>query len=80
MRYVGGVDEGGAPIDVRDPLLARIRAAQKGAQTPAETVAALLSLREVFPEPLARALGPRITAAYVALLEQGARRTAEALT
>jgi fructuronate reductase len=79
MRYVGGVDEGGAPIDVRDPMAARLRAVHDTAQTPADAVAALLSLREVFPEPLAKALGPQITVAYSALLAQGARRSVEAL-
>ncbi len=79
MRYVGGIDEQGAPIDVRDPLAARLRATLEAGRTPAEAVAALLALREVFPEPLADALKPQITAAYSALLAQGARRSVEAL-
>jgi fructuronate reductase len=79
MRYVGGVDEQGTVIEVRDPLTARLRAAHDASQTPADAVTALLSLREVFPEPLATALGPQITSAYSALLAQGARRTVEAL-
>jgi fructuronate reductase len=77
MRYVGGMDERGQPIDVRDPLAARLRAAH--ADTPEATVAALLSLREVFPQPLAQSLGPAITTAYKGLLLKGAHRAVKEL-
>jgi fructuronate reductase len=42
MRYVGGTDEAGRPIEVKDPLAARLRALSDGAPTPAAKVAALL--------------------------------------
>jgi fructuronate reductase len=73
MRYVGGVDEQGGPIDVRDPLAARLRALSEAASTPQGRVAALLSVREVFPEPLAGAVLPGVAAAYARLAESGAR-------
>lgn len=51
MRYVCGVDDGGAPIDVRDPLSDKIRllVANVGEN---EKVANLLTLQEVFGSDL----------------------------
>jgi fructuronate reductase len=73
MRYVGGTDERGQPIDVRDPLAARLRAASEGAADAEARVAALLGVREVFPEPLAALLARPVTAAYRRLEAAGAR-------
>lgn len=73
MRYVGGIDESGNVIDVRDPLAARLKALSDGAGTPSEKVAALLSVREVFSADQAEALKGPVTAAYQRLLEIGAR-------
>lgn len=72
MRYVGGVDEAGRPIDVRDPLADRLRALSDGASEPSGRVAALLSVREVFPAGLA-ALQGDLAAAYAGLVAKGAR-------
>ncbi|MCB2099623.1 MAG: mannitol dehydrogenase family protein [Rhodobacterales bacterium] len=80
MRYVGGVDENGRPIDVRDPLADRLRALCDGAADPADRVRALLGVREVFAEPLAAALEPGIITAYLRLVELGARRAVEELS
>ena len=52
MRYVGGIDERGQPIDVRDPMAARLKALSDSAPGPAGKVAALLSVREIFPAAL----------------------------
>ena len=73
MRYVGGVDEKGRPIEVKDPLAARLRALSDGAVDDAGKVAAILSLREVFPAGLAAALSAPVTAAYARLVAVGAR-------
>lgn len=73
MRYVSGIDEGGNVIDVRDPLAARLKALSDSAGTPAEKVAALLSVREVFSADQAEALKVPVTAAYQRLVEIGAR-------
>ena len=59
MRYAGGIDEKGAPIDVRDPLAARLRALSDGAADPAGKAAALLGVREVFPAELSAPRDPR---------------------
>ena len=55
MRYVSGTDETGAPIDVRDPLAARLRALADGAGQDARRLAAsLLGVREIFGDDLAQ--------------------------
>jgi fructuronate reductase len=79
MRYVGGIDESGAPIEVRDPLAERLRALSDGAADAAGRVAALLEVREIFPPRLAAdpAVREGLTAAYAALLAKGGRRCAE---
>ena len=78
MTYVGGVDEQGGPIDVREPLASRLRALSSGA--PADRVAALLSVSEVFPQALAAAIAPGVTAAFLDLQAKGARRAVTELT
>jgi fructuronate reductase len=80
MRYVGGMDEAGAPIDVRDPLADRLRAASAEAAKPEDRVAALLRFETVFGPELAA--DPRfreaMTSAYLRLLRLGARRAVQA--
>ena len=75
MRYVGGVDETGAAIDVRDPLADRLKAAWDGADSPSDKAAALLAIRDIFPADLAAALQTPVTQALTALLDKGARAT-----
>jgi fructuronate reductase len=77
MRYVAGVDERGAAIDVRDPLANEIaaRVAEAGAE---RLVAGLLGLRAVFGPDLPA--DPRFVAALDAAMARlravGARRAA----
>lgn len=73
MRYVGGTDEAGQPIDVRDPLADRLRTLTFAAETPANMVAALLALREIFPADLADQLKEPVTVAAGRLWADGAR-------
>ncbi|CAI1721469.1 Polyol:NADP oxidoreductase [Serratia ficaria] len=77
MRYVGGVDDGGQPIDIRDPLLEPLR--QKVAATPDDSrrVQALLALTSVFGEqlPAEEAFVAAVSRAYLALRDRGARQT-----
>jgi fructuronate reductase len=82
MRYATGVDEGGRPIDVRDPLAARLReVADRAGPTAARLAPALLSLRDVFGTDLSA--DPRFAAAVTDALNRlyrlGARRTVAAL-
>jgi fructuronate reductase len=54
MRYVTGIDEQGKPIDVRDPLGARLRSIADGTGLAADRLAAaLLDVREIFAADLA---------------------------
>lgn len=82
MRYVTGEDERGQPIDVRDPLAARLKAVADGAGRSADTLApALLGVREVFGDDLPGnpAFADAVTKALGRLLADGARRTVEAV-
>jgi fructuronate reductase len=54
MRYVGGIDERGQPIDVSDPMAARLAALSAPLRGDATaTVDAFLGVREVFSQSLA---------------------------
>ena len=81
MRYVGGADENGNVIDVRDPLADRLRALSDGAGSAKVRADALLSVREVFPSVLAADPQFRsLVASSLASLETlGARSTLETL-
>jgi fructuronate reductase len=84
MRYVTGRDERGEPIDVRDPLAARLAetAAAAGASGAASLAPALMGVREVFGDDLPRnpAFTGPVTAALDRLLTRGARRSVEETT
>lgn len=78
MRYVTGRDEKGEPIDVRDPLAARLAEVTAAAGPDAGAlIPALLAVREVFGDELPQnpAFRTAVTVALTRLLEQGARRT-----
>jgi fructuronate reductase len=77
MRYIGGVDDAGQPIDIRDPLADVLQ--QTVAATPDDRrrVTALLALKPVFGEALATHGGftDAVTQAYLSLRDRGARET-----
>ena len=75
MRYVGGVDENGAAIEVSDPLAQRLRALSDGAPDAAGKVAALLTVGDIFPAGLAanNRFRTAVVQEYSALLKYGAR-------
>ena len=76
MRYVTGVDEHGKPIDVRDPLSARLRTIADQAGLSAERLApALLEVREIFGTDLAADLRFRsaVTDALARIIAKGAK-------
>ena len=76
MYYVGGIDQTGQPIDVKDPMAEKLRAISDASTTPADKVAALLSLSEIFPTELAENLKAPVTEAAEFLWAQGARQAA----
>jgi fructuronate reductase len=78
MRYVTGIDEKGAPIDVRDPMAARLREIADGAGGSPEKLAEnLFAVREIFGDDLpkdARFTGA-VTENLKRLYEKGAKRS-----
>lgn len=74
MRYVGGVDEKGKVIDVRDPLGERLRSVSVKAPTAEDKVSGLLSIEEVFGTDLPKSnlFCDAVTVAYKRLTDHGA--------
>lgn len=75
MRYVGGLDERGEPIDVRDPLAAELRALSDGAESAQKKIEALIGVGKIFPAELARhaAFRKSLIDSYKGLQAKGAR-------
>ncbi|MEX6507431.1 mannitol dehydrogenase family protein [Jiella sp. M17.18] len=81
MRYVTAVDETGAPIEVKDPLAARLKAIADETGRDAERLAAAyLGVEAVFGRDLRDdpAFARPVTRALAMLLERGAAATAKA--
>jgi fructuronate reductase len=74
MRYVGGVDEQGQPIDVRDPLADRLKTLPDAPS--------LLGVREVFGDDLPNnpTFAATVTDALDRLKTVGARDAIQSLT
>ena len=80
MRYVTGIDEAGAPIDVRDPLKDELRARADAAGLVASRLApALLGVEKVFGRdlPATPAFTTAVTQALDSLMTHGAKATYE---
>jgi fructuronate reductase len=78
MRYASGTDEKGEPIDVRDPMAARLRErADSAGHSPERLAGEFFAIREIFGDDLPA--DPRFTDAVTAALAQlytkGARKT-----
>ncbi len=71
MHYAGGTDLSGRPIDVRDPMVERLRSISENTQDDAERVAAFLDVRDIFHPDLASALKPSVTRVYQDLKVDG---------
>ena len=81
MRYVTGIDETGAPIEVKDPLAARLRAIADAAGRDAQRLAdGLLRVTEVFGAdlPAEPAFRAAVTQHLKSLFETGALAAARA--
>jgi fructuronate reductase len=77
MRYVGGVDEEGAAIEVSDPLLPAIQQAVAASKEGETRVKALLGLKTIFGEdlPANAKFVNQVIESYLALRENGAKAT-----
>lgn len=73
MRYVSGTDEAGQAIDVRDPMADRLRELAQSHDNPADIVAALLSVEEIFPRDLAERLQDPVSQAAEVIWQDGVR-------
>jgi len=77
MRYVGGRDENGASIDVRDPLAQLLAETAASQDTPRAKAHALLALQDVFPKALAKELEVPMGDAAELLWNKGAHSAVE---
>ena len=77
IRYAGGIDEAGQPIDVRDPMAEQVRSMVDAAGSPADRVGAVIGLHAIFGDLSGSApFRMAVTDAYATLLERGARAAA----
>lgn len=81
MRYVSGLDEQGERIEVIDPLVEQYQDIHRRELTAEGRCLALLSIHSIFGDDLPKSsiFVSAVMKAYISLLQQGARRTVEAL-
>ncbi|MCG8707164.1 fructuronate reductase [Brenneria sp. 4F2] len=81
MRYVGGVDDAGQDIDVRDPMAEQLRQIVNATEDGEPRVRALLALNAVFGEELPQneTLVDQLIQAYASLRQRGAKAAVAAL-
>ena len=77
MRYVGGTDEKGNPIDVRDPLAESFQRLSNQNSKPAEVAVNLLSVAEVFGRGLNQTSNQIIIRAYEDIVRLGAKASVQ---
>ena len=79
MRYVAGTDEKGKPIDLRDPMSARLKSLATAAGPIADKLApALLGVTEIFGDLSSdRRFVDEVTSRLARLFSDGARKTAD---
>jgi fructuronate reductase len=77
MHYVGGIDEAGQPIEIKDPLLPQIQQIIQQHAPGAERVKALLAFAPIFGDKLVQntPLLEKVTALYIQLQFQGVKKT-----
>ncbi|AVX06232.1 fructuronate reductase (plasmid) [Maritalea myrionectae] len=82
MRFVGGVDEKGQLIEVRDPMAAQLKHAYDAANNPAEKVLSLLAIHQIFEPQLTenQQFVSAVQAALSGLIHKGARQMVAELT
>lgn len=83
MRYVGGVDEQGREIDVRDPLASQLRdILRQAGGAPLDKVRAVLEVTSIFGEDLPRdaRFESALVDAYTNLITRGAHGAAAELS
>ncbi|WP_173024009.1 mannitol dehydrogenase family protein [Dickeya poaceiphila] len=81
MRYVGGIDDAGQVIDIRDPLAATLKQIVSTTADDAGRVRGLLSISALFGDDLSgnAAWVDALTTAYLSLRDKGAKATVASL-
>jgi fructuronate reductase len=82
LHYVGGIDEHGLEIDVRDPLASHLRTVlNRAGEAPRDRVRAILSIEAIFGPDLPRdaRFESELIGAYTRVLARGARGAAKEL-
>ena len=79
MRYVGGIDDAGQPIDIRDPMLSTLQQVVASTPDDEQRVRQLLAINAIFGEALPQdpAFVAAVTQAYLSLRDRGARQTVQ---
>ena len=79
MRYVGGIDDAGQPIDIRDPMLNTLQQVVASTPDDEQRVRQLLAINAIFGEALPQdpAFVAAVTQAYLSLRDRGARQTVQ---
>ncbi len=75
MIYVGGIDEKGQLIDVRDPLGSKLRNLSDAGKTTHDKVKNLLSVRAIFDQSLATRISGDLIRIYRSLKKNGSRES-----
>lgn len=81
MRYVSGKDDHGAEIQVSDPQAVKLAELVANSTDDESRVRALLSLNSLFTKELVNnsLFTEKVTAFYLSLRDNGAKKTVEAL-
>jgi len=77
MRYVGGVDDAGAAIEIKDPMAEKLAQIVSSSEDGEARVNALLALHSVFGDALAKNAQAveAIQQAYASLQQHGAKQS-----
>ncbi|MFM2481899.1 mannitol dehydrogenase family protein [Celerinatantimonas sp. YJH-8] len=77
MRYVGGIDESGQPIDIRDPLADRYREIVASTDDDENRVLALLAIDSIFGQqlPTQKTFVESVISCYMMLKNDGVKET-----
>lgn len=81
MRYVGGIDDNGQAIDIRDPMADSFKKCVASSEDGVARVQSLLSLKSLFGEslPQQQVFVDAVTEAYLSLQQFGAKESVKRL-
>lgn len=79
IRYIGGIDDAGQPIDINDPIADKLDSLVKSSRDGEERVNQILSLDTLFGRDLANdaSFKNKVLNHYLSLMNNGAKKTIE---